>query len=650
MNPAIEALKAKVAEFPTTPGVYLWKNAKDKVVYVGKAKSLRARVRSYFNVSDQSVKTKYLMMNVNQVEYILTKTEVEAFLLEASLIKKYRPRYNIRLKDDKNYPYIRASLEDEFPRFYFARRVQSDGAMYFGPYSSSLSVRETIRFLNKTFKIRDCTNGFFKTRSRPCIAHQIGQCTAPCVKLVTQEAYREDINSALQFLKGRSTRILKDLSVRMKQAAVEERFEHAARLRDSVKAIERIWERQTVVAMHKEYDQDVIAWTGDYRGTLIETLHVRGGRVIGSRPHFMNRFDSTATDEDPREWFTSFLNQYYLDNVIPDEIILPIDLGFDMVKLMQAVFIERQGKKAKVMMATGSEGKKLMDMTMSNAVAHFKDAVSKSDQQSKGLEQIQAKFGLGGIPRRLECYDISNFQGGENVASQVVFEDGLPAKDEYRRYKIKTVIGANDFASMKEVLTRRFGHTEWDDPDLVVIDGGKGQLKMAMEALKEIGRPDIPLVGMAKARTQGEFYDQEVQASQERFFLPNRQNYVTFPPTSEAHHILVGIRDEAHRFAITYHRKLRGDRTLESVLDQIVGLGDKRKRALLKEFGSIDRIKSAQPEDLAQVSGMNRVVAERVLIQLKELDEDPDGPSAEDGAGEDTGEVVIDPTGAGNLD
>ena len=641
MNPAIEGLKLKVAEFPTTPGVYLWQNAKGKIVYVGKAKSLRARVRSYFNVSDQSIKTKYLMMNVAEVEYILTKTEVEAFLLEASLIKKHRPRYNIRLKDDKNYPYIRASLEDEFPRFYLARRVQSDGAMYFGPYSSSLSVRETIRFLNKTFKIRDCTDGFFKTRQRPCISHQIGQCTAPCVRLVSTETYRADVNSGLQFLKGRSTRILKDLGERMKSAAVEERFEYAGRLRDSIKAIERIWERQTVVAMHKDFDQDVVAYTGDYRGTLIETLHIRGGRVIGSQPHFINRFDPSAEHEDPREWFMSFLNQYYSENIIPDEIILPLDLGFDMNKLLQDVFIERQGKKCKILMATGRDGKKLMDMTMDNALAHFKDAVSKSDQQSKGLEQIQAKFGLNEIPRRIECYDISNFQGGESVASQVVFEDGLPAKDEYRRYKIKTVIGANDFASMKEVLTRRFGHTEWDDPDLVVVDGGKGQLKMALEALKEIGRPDVPLVGMAKARTQGEFHDQEVTATQERFFLPNRQNYVTFPTNAEAHHILVGIRDEAHRFAITYHRKLRGERTLESVLDEIVGLGEKRKKALLKKFGSIEGIKAAPAEDLAQVSGMNRVVAERVLIQLKELDE-----TAADSA--DTGEhaiVVEEPTG-----
>lgn len=622
MNPALEELKAKVAGFPQAPGVYLWKNAKDKIVYVGKAKSLRSRVRSYFNANDQSLKNKYLMMNVIGVEYILTKTEVEAFLLEASLIKKHRPRYNIRLKDDKAYPYIRVSLEHQFPRFYLARRVASDGAMYFGPYSSSLSVRETIRFLNKTFKIRDCTDNFFRTRTRPCISYQIGQCSAPCVKYVDQETYAKDIESSLQFLKGRSTKILKDLKDRMKAAAADERFEQAARLRDSMQAIERIWERQTVVTMNKDYDQDVIAFVGDKRGTLIETLHVRGGRVIGSRPHFMNKFDASAEQEDVRDWLTSFINQFYSENIIPDEIILPVDLGSDIVKLLQAVFVERQNKRAKVMPATGSEGKKLLDLALTNAKSHFQDAVSKADQQARGLEQIQQKFGLPALPRRIECFDISNFQGGENVASQVVFEDGLPRKEDYRRYKIKTVEGANDFASMKEVLSRRFKHTEYEEPELVVVDGGKGQLSMAMEVMKEIGRPDVCLVGMAKARTQGEFHDQEVVATQERFFLPGRQNHVTFPAASEALQILVGIRDEAHRFAITYHRKLRGDRTLTSVLDAITGLGEKRKTALLKRFESIEAIKQAPVEDLTAVPGMNRVIAERVLVQLKELDEE----------------------------
>lgn len=622
MNSPLANLKEIAIKFPTDPGVYIMKNARDKVIYVGKAKSLRARVRSYFAENHESLKTRYLMQNVTGIDYILTKTEVEAFLLEASLIKKHRPRYNVRLKDDKSYPYIRVSLEHVFPRFYLARRVQADGAMYFGPYASGQSVRETIRFLNKTFKIRDCTDTFFKSRTRPCISYQIGQCSAPCVEYIGAEAYGVDIESCLNFLKGRNQKIIKDLNLRMKTAAGEERFEAAAKLRDSLQAIERIWDRQTVVAIDKDYDQDVIAFTGDACGTLVETLHVRGGRVIGSRPHFINRFDCTAENEEVKDWLTSFLNQYYSENIIPDEIILPVDLGFDIVKLLQAVFMERQKKSAKVILATGKEGKKLLDLTLTNAKSHFQDAVTKADRQAKGLALIQEKFALPTFPRRIECFDISNFQGGENVASQVVFEDGIPRRDDYRRYKIKTVEGTNDFAAMKEVLSRRFKHDEWEDPDLVVVDGGKGQLNMAVAALVEIGRKDIPVIGLAKARTQGAFHEQEIKASEERFFIPGRQNPIIFPHNSEAFQILVGLRDEAHRFAITFHRKLRGDRTLASVLDDITGLGEKRKKALLKKFGSVEAIKAADREALLELPSMNRVVAERVLLQLKELDEE----------------------------
>lgn len=620
---SLDDLKERVSQFPTTPGVYLMKNDKDKVVYVGKAKSLKARVRTYLgSLNDQSLKTKYLMSHVVAIDYILTKTEVEAFLLEASLIKKHRPRYNVRLKDDKAYPYIRCSLEHEFPRFYLARRVQPDGGVYFGPFSSGFTVRETIRFLNRTFKIRDCTDSFLRTRTRPCMSYQIGQCTAPCVSFVDSVAYRVDVDSALGFLKGRNSKVLKTLTERMKQAAGDEKFEQAAKLRDSIQAIERIWERQTVISTKQDYDIDVVAFFGDARGTLIEMLNVRGGRVIGSRPNFMNRFDCTLETEEVKDWLTSFLNQYYTDNMIPDEIVLPVDLGADMFKLMQAVFVERQNKKAKLTVGTGSEGKKLMDLAMTNAKSHFQDAVTKADRQAQGLEQIRDKFGLKEVPRRMECFDISNFQGSESVASQVVFEDGAPAREHYRRYKIKTVTGANDYASMKEVLSRRFKHDEYEDPDLIVIDGGKGQLNAAVEILKEIGRPDLAVIGMAKARTTGEFSDAEISNTDERFFIPNRQNPVTFPPTSEAQQILVGLRDEAHRFAITYHRKLREESSLASVLDAVSGLGEKRKTALLKAFKSVDQIRLSSIENLIKVPGMNRVVAERVLVHLKDLEEE----------------------------
>ena len=326
-------LKERVRELPTGPGVYLMKNASDKVIYVGKAKDLRARVRSYLHEGrNQSAKTLHLVNQIHLIDFLVTKSEVEAFLLEASLIKKFRPKYNIRLKDDKSYPYIRCTTQEDFPRFYLSRKVTSDGALYFGPYTSGLAVRETIRFLNKAFQVRDCSDGFMKTRNRPCMTHQIGRCRAPCVDFVTKKEYRQDVQSALDFLKGLNKKVIKDLSRKMKEASKEERFESAAKIRDSVQAIENLLERQVVVSTEIGLDQDVVAFFGDARGTLIEVLHIRRGRVIGNRYNFVPRLDPTSADEDPKEWLTSFLNQYYSDNIIPDQILLPVDLTDNIYK------------------------------------------------------------------------------------------------------------------------------------------------------------------------------------------------------------------------------------------------------------------------------------------------------------------------------
>lgn len=618
----IEKLKEKVREFPTQSGVYLMKSEVDKIIYVGKAKNLRNRVRSYFSESaDISLKTKLLVRNIFEIEYILTKTEVEAFLLEASLIKKHRPKYNIRLKDDKSYPYIKISLADPFPRLYLARKVKRDGSQYFGPYTSGAAVHETIRFLNRAFKIRDCTDSVFKTRKRPCMTHQIGRCTAPCVNLISQEEYRQEIEGARAFLKGQDKKVVKTLNERMRQAAEEERFEVAARLRDSIVAIKSILEKQNVINSNSEKDQDAIGFFGDERGTLVETVHVRGGRVIGTRAHFFPLLDPNDQSEDAREWLVSFLNQYYEDNIIPDEVLLAADVGGDMTKLMEAVLQERKGEKVVVRYASENKGGALVDMANENAEAHFYKYVTKSEEKRKGLEEIQNRLGLEELPMRIECFDISNFQGSETVASQVVFEEGVPSKEHYRRYKIRSVEGINDYASMKEVLERRFRHTEYEDPQLIVVDGGKGQLQVAVRILEEIGRADIPVVGLAKARTQGSFSDSEVMATEERFYLPGRSNPVVFRSSSDAFQILVGLRDEAHRFAITYHRKLREATTLESELDFVVGLGEKRKRDLLRQFPSVEAIRAASVEEIAEVKGFNRVLAERILLQLNESDE-----------------------------
>ncbi len=613
-------IKQKVSEFPIQSGVYLMKNDRDKIIYVGKAKNLKNRVRSYFGEGDLSKKTKYLVSQIVEVDYILTNTEVEAFLLEASLIKKHRPKYNIRLKDDKSYPYIRLSLEHDYPRLYLSRKVKRDGAIYFGPYTSGAAVHGTIRFLNRTFKIRDCTDHVFKSRTRPCMTYQIGRCTAPCVDYISKEDYGKDVEGALLFLKGQSKKVLKQLELRMKTAAKEEKFEVAAKLRDSITAVESILEKQSVINANSELDQDAIGFYGDERGTLIETLHIRQGRVLGTRAHFMPQIDTTDTSEDQREWLVSFMNQYYEDNIIPDEILIPFEIGNDLTKLMKEVLKERASKEVKVRIALDEKGRSLINLANENAKSHFLKYVTKSEEKLAGLKEIQTKFSLEQLPKRIECFDISTFQGEETVASQVVFEDGVPLREQYRRYKIKSTQedGPNDFASMHEVLSRRLKHTELEDPQLIVVDGGKGQLSIALRVLKELNKESIPVVGLAKARAQGDFTTQKVEHTEERFFLPGRSNPVTFASNSEALHILVGIRDEAHRFAITYHRKLREATSLESELDMVVGLGEKRKRLLLTKFDSVEAIRAAEVEELAEVKGFNRVLAERILLQLNE--------------------------------
>lgn len=625
MSDVFDELKEKVREYPTQSGVYLMKNNADKIIYVGKAKNLRNRVRSYFlDLKDHSAKTRALVQNIFTIEYLLTKTEVEAFLLEASLIKKHRPKYNIRLKDDKAYPYIQLSWQDDYPRLYLSRKVKRDGSLYFGPYTSGGAVFGTIRFLNRLFKIRDCTDHMFKSRTRPCMTHQIGRCTAPCVNLISKDDYRAEVEGAKDFLKGRSKKLIKDLEKKMLVYADEEKFEVAARMRDSMFAIKSIIEKQTVINDASEKDQDAISFYGDDRGVLVETLHIRSGRVIGNRPHFLATINPNSPDEDPREWLASFLNQYYEDNYIPEDILLSVDLGNDIHKLLQDVLRERTGSEVTVRFATDSKGQDLIEMASRNAQAHFEKQVSKEEEKNKGLDEIQSKLGLSRRPSRIECFDISHFQGTETVASQVVFEDGIPAKEHYRRYKIKTVQGVDDFASMYEVLKRRFGHSEYEEPQLLVVDGGKGQLSQAVKILKELNKTHIPVVGLAKARTESDFQSQEVSSTEERFYLPGRSNPVVFKTNTEAFQILTGIRDEAHRFAITFHRERREKLSLESELNYVVGLGEKRKKLLLQKFGSVEEIREADVEAIAELKSFNRVLAERVLLQLNEVEEKGD--------------------------
>jgi excinuclease ABC subunit C len=618
-----EEIKKIISEFPVGAGVYLMKSRADKIIYVGKAKNLKSRVRSYFlDSKDLSPKTKLLVTHIQKVDYIVTGTEVEAFLLEASLIKKHRPKYNIRLKDDKTYPYIRFSMADEYPRIYLSRKVKKDGSLFFGPFTSGKAVWQTIRFLNHTFQIRDCSDHFFRKRSRPCITHEIGRCTAPCVALIDKEGYRESIKSAVLFLRGKNKAVIKTLKKLMQERSEQERYEDAARLRDSISSIEHILEKQMVINDKTEIDQDAIQFHGDERGVTVEILSLRHGRVLGSRCQFLAQIDIHSPQEDEREWLVSFLNQYYEENLIPDEILLPLEIGKDMSMLLSQALEVRSGKKTGIRYPMDDYGQKVLDMALKNAQEHFKEHVQGSESKLNALFEIQKKFHLKEVPKRIECYDISHFQGAETVASQVVFEDGMANTDQYRRYKLRTIKGVNDYDSMKEVLTRRLGHDEWDDPQLILIDGGKGQLNVVYQVLKDLNRADIPVASLAKARTEKGFEKQEVESTQERFFLPGRSNYITFRENSEPYKILTNIRDEAHRFAITYHRKLRENSMLESSLDAIPGLGPKKKLTLLKAYLSVESISEASPQEIAKLEGFSESLAEQVLLYLKSQKEE----------------------------
>lgn len=614
----IEKIREELKGFPSLPGVYLMKNTESKILYVGKAKILKNRVRSYFN-GDQTAKTALLVKQIHDIDYIITKTEVEAFLLEASLIKKHRPKYNIRLKDDKSYPYIRISMADKFARLYLCRKVIKDGSFYFGPYTNGFVVCETIRFLNEAFNIRDCQDGFMNTRKRPCMTFEIGRCKAPCVDLVSEKDYRKEVDGALKFLRGENQKVVDHLERLMKSAAKQERFEQAAKYRNSLQALKAILEKQRVINAADEQNQDAISFHGDERGVLVATVHVRHGLVIGQRSHFLPQVNIFSEKEDVREWLVDFINQYYYDNVIPDEVLLPIDLGRDLTELLQNVLHERSGQKITVRFATDEAGRGLMELAEGNAKHYFNSYVTREENKLKALEYIQKKLHLPKVPRRIECYDISNFQGKESVGSQVTFVDGVPFKDGYRRYKIKTVEGADDYSSLKEVLQRRFKHTEWEDPDLVLIDGGKGQLSKVMQALKEIQREDIAVAGIAKSRVTGDFSDKEVGETEERFFLPGQANPITFNRNEDALHILTNLRDEAHRFAITYHRKLREDSSLKSVLDDVPGLGAKRKKELLLHFGSIDEITKAPIKEISELPGFGETFAQKLISELSRI-------------------------------
>ena len=600
------SIAEKLAALPDNPGVYLMKNQEGKIIYVGKAVNLKNRVRSYFRtLPAEALKTKALVRNIADFEYIITDSEVEALVLECNLIKKYRPKYNISLKDDKTYPYLKITNED-YPRVLVTRHYVKDGGKYFGPYPSVTVLRETLELLHSIFPFRSCKQKTF-TNDRPCLNYQIKRCYAPCAGKISKEEYGELIAKINDFFAGNHDDLLKSLNEQMNKAAEDLNFEQAARFRDQIRGIEKAIAEQKAVLASGD-DKDVLGMCFDGGEVVLQVFFVRGGKIVGRENYWLKETE----DGGEAQVLAAFIKQFYLDNQFIPPVVLVQALPADE-EIIKKWLSEKRGSKVQFVVPKRGKQKELLDLVVRNAEeeAEKRNALHEADKKrlQEALEQLQRELNLSKLPKRIECYDISNTQGTESVASMVVFVDGKAKKDQYRRFRIKTVIGPNDFASMNEVLKRRLGHMDndkefaKDNPDLIIVDGGKGQLSMAVEALEEMGYDDIAICGLAK--------------KEEILFLPEREEGVYLPRDSQGLYLVQRIRDEAHRFAITYHRSLRGKRNLSSVLDDIPHVGEKRKKALLQHFGSLTKIMQADKEQIAEVEGIGEMVAEEIYQYLK---------------------------------
>ena len=649
-----EKIQSVLHSLPHKPGIYIMKDAQGTILYVGKAISLYNRVRSYFQESsDLSPKNRSMVAKVEDIEFLVVKNEVEALVLESNYIKEYRPKYNVLMRDDKSYPYIKVALTEDFPRVYRVRSFHRDGNRYFGPYTNSGAVDATLDLLNKLFAFRTCRYDAStwappaqgeppagwkqKLLPRPCTQYYIHRCIAPCVAYATREEYDAVIKQVILFLEGKHDEVVKTLQEKMQAAAENLNFEEAARIRDRIQAVERVLEKQRIISTEGQDDQDVIAFASDEDETCMMTFFFRNGKLIG-REFFILQ---GTRDSSPGEVMASFLQQFYESSPhIPPELV--VEAEPDDRAVIQSWLREKRNGAISITAPKRGDKLRLIEMVKQNASEVLEQQrikwLTDSQKTQLALEELQEALNLAAPPQRIECYDISNTQGTNSVGAMVVFEAGRPKPSEYRRFKIKTVEGPNDFASHQEVLRRRFRnaakqaaadvetaseiitHTdtsiepadyatvdetpvatqfqhEWALPDLIIIDGGKGQLSAAMEVLQEL-HIDIPTVGLAKEN--------------EEIFTPGSPDPIMLPRSSQGLYMVQRIRDEAHRFGITYHRKLRSERTFKSVLDEIPGIGPKRKQALMKHFGSVRAMSAASIEDLAALDGMTRDAAEKV--------------------------------------
>ena len=603
-----DTLRAKLDHLPGGPGVYLLKSDRGEILYIGKASVLADRVRSYFQkATELTPKTRLLVGQITDVETIITGSELEALILESSLIKRHRPRFNVVLRDDKQYPYLRLPIKEAFPRFSIVRRIQKDGALYYGPYVPAGALRETLRVIKSVFPLATCTIEIDGTAGRACIEYEIKRCMAPCIGRQSSEEYHEIVKQARMFLEGRNTDLLKQYRGRMETMAAGQDYEEAARIRDRIFKIERTLERQRV-AQTETVDQDVIGLVRDGAAADLQMMFVRGGLLVGRKDFHWSDVQDTSDVELVR----SVVEQFYNKELIPPkQLLLPVDLP--EAELFSAWLSQKKGEKVRVLVPERGIKHHLVQLAEENAAAALKEHQRDEATGRAAAEELMRLLRLRKVPSRIEGFDVSNIQGNQGVASLVVWEAGESKKSDYRRFRIRTVEGANDFASIKEVVSRHYAGVQQEQqrlPDLILIDGGIGQLSAALEALKELHLLDIDILGLAKAKGDKE----------ERVFLPGRKNPVILIPSSPATHLLQRIRDEAHRFAITYHRRLRGKALLASRLDEIAGVGPTKRRDLLRHFGSLEALTGASEVDLQRVGGIGPRIASEIRAALTNVD------------------------------
>jgi excinuclease ABC subunit C len=606
MQPNSPSLEEQIQGLSTGPGVYLMKNREGTILYVGKAKNLRNRVRNYFGKSaDSRYSLRFLLPKVHRVETLLTDTEKEALILENTLIKKHKPRHNINLKDDKTYFSLKLSLTEEFPKLSLVRKVKQDGARYFGPFASSAAVKETLRILHRVFPLRTCSTANFRNRSRPCLNYQIKKCLGPCCGLISREQYGELIQQVILFLEGKNSQLIRRLRERMAAAAEDLQFEEAARIRDQIGAVEQTLERQKAVSLNQA-DQDVIAFYRQGSDWEFQILFFRRGLLVGNKAFPFSRLNLPE-----EEALSAFIRQYYAEEPsIPDEILLPLPI--EDRGLIAEWLSEKKGTKVDVWAPRRGQKKRLVEMAGKNAANHFQNRISEKQGSELVLQELKEKLRLKSLPRRVECFDISNLFGTLAVGSMVRFADGRPDRSRYRRFKVHAPSFPDDYAMMYEVLQRRYSKADEKEelPDLLIVDGGKGQLNVALAVLSELGVEGVSAIGLAKERARPAAGKDE--KTPDRIYLPNVKDPVTLG-NSAALHYLQKIRDEAHRFAITYHKKLRGRQGLQTVLNEIPGIGTVKKKALLKEFGSLKNIQEASAEKIGQVKPLNPRDAQAVV-------------------------------------